>query len=209
MQVQTRHCPGAGVARVQLKSGESIIAAMGTMVASSYGVTAQPGGKSRKRTQIFSSPEGGGWLDLAPQLPGDIHVSMLDGTVGWCIARGSCLAYVETVSIETQWGGFRSLFGGEGGFLTHATGSGPLVLSSYGALDVITLAAGELVTVDTGHLVAYSDGVQSRIRALNPGMPESLKTGEGLVFDFAGPGRVLVQSRNPRALVDWLRLNGS
>jgi len=32
----------------------------------------------------------------------------------------------------------------------------------------------------------------------------SLKSGEGLVFEFTGPGDVLGQSRNPQALLDYL-----
>jgi uncharacterized protein (AIM24 family) len=32
-----------------------------------------------------------------------------------------------------------------------------------------------------------------------------LKSGEGLVFDFTGPGWVMTQSRNPSALEAWVR----
>jgi uncharacterized protein (AIM24 family) len=31
-----------------------------------------------------------------------------------------------------------------------------------------------------------------------------MKSGEGFVFDFSGPGRLLIQSRNPSALIEWL-----
>jgi uncharacterized protein (AIM24 family) len=31
-----------------------------------------------------------------------------------------------------------------------------------------------------------------------------MKSGEGWVFDFAGPGRVLLQTRNPRAFAEWV-----
>ena len=30
-----------------------------------------------------------------------------------------------------------------------------------------------------------------------------MKSGEGLVFDFFGPGRVLLKSRNPQAFAEW------
>jgi uncharacterized protein (AIM24 family) len=33
---------------------------------------------------------------------------------------------------------------------------------------------------------------------------QSMKTGEGFVFDFAGPGRVLLQTRNPDAFASWV-----
>jgi uncharacterized protein (AIM24 family) len=32
----------------------------------------------------------------------------------------------------------------------------------------------------------------------------SMKSGEGLVFEFTGPGDVMTQSRNPGALIGWL-----
>lgn len=222
MQVRTRHTPSFGVARLVLAPGEPVLIESGAMVATSYGVTAQSraqGGllKSLARAALagesfFAStctaPQQGGWVDVAPTLPGDLHVLELDGRTGWCVTRGCWLASAGTASLETKWGGFRNLFGGEGGFLTHVTGQGPVVVSCYGALDVVTLQPGEYVTIDTGHVVAYADTVQSRLRQVHQGVAQSLKSGEGLVFDFAGPGQVLTQTRNPRELVNWLRGNG-
>lgn len=37
-------------------------------------------------------------------------------------------------------------------------------------------------------------------RAVQGKTMQTLKSGEGLVFDFTGPGRVLLQTRNPREL---------
>jgi uncharacterized protein (AIM24 family) len=81
---------------------------------------------------------------------------------------------------------------------------GPVVISCYGALDVIALPPGELVTIGTGHVVAHADTVQSRIRQVSQGVMQSMRSGEGLVFDFAGPGQVLARTRNPRGLIGWL-----
>lgn len=194
----------------------------GAMLATSYGVAVEAraaGGilKSLTRAALggeslfvstYTAPPPGGWIDVAPNLPGDLHTVELDGTSGWCVTRGCWLASAAGVHLDTQWGGFGNLFGGEGGFLIHAAGHGPVVVSCYGALDAITLQHGELVTVDTGHVVAYADAVQSRVRQVSPGVAQSLKSGEGLVFDFAGPGVVLTQTRNPRGLIGWLHANG-
>ena len=222
MHVQVRHNPSFAVARLQLAPGEPVRVESGAMLATSYGVLVEAkmhGGllKSLARAALggesffvstYTAPEHGGWVDVAPNLPGDLQVVELDGTVGWCITRGCWLASAAGVNLETQWGGFRNLFGGEGGFMVHAAGHGPVLISCYGALDVIALQPGELVTVDTGHVVAYADSVQSRIRPISQGMLQSMKSGEGLVFDFAGPGQVLTQTRNPRGLVGWLQANG-
>ena len=48
------------------------------------------------------------------------------------------------------------MFGSEGGFLIHAEGRGTIVLACYGALDTVELPAGESVTIDTGHVVAFA-----------------------------------------------------
>jgi uncharacterized protein (TIGR00266 family) len=192
------------------------------MLATSYGVAvdarlqgglfaslarAALGGESLL-VSTFTAAQQGGWVDAAPALPGDLYVVELDGTTGWCLSRGCWLASDVAVELQTQWGGFRSLFGGEGGFLLHASGAGAVVLSCYGALDVLTLGPGEYVTVDTGHVVGYADTVQSRIRPITQGITQSMRSGEGLVFDFAGPGHVLTQTRNPRGLITWLQANG-
>lgn len=222
MQVRTRHTPSYGVARLVLAPAEPVLVESGSMLATSYGVTVEAraqGGvlKSLARAALggesfhvstFTAPQQGGWVDVAPQLPGDLNVLELDGRVGWCATKGSWLAAASTVRPDAQWGGFRSLFGGEGGFLTHLSGQGAAIVSCYGALDVVTLQPGEYVTIDTGHVVAYADTVQSRLRQLHQGAAQSLKSGEGLVFDFAGPGQVLTQTRNPRALVSWLKASG-
>jgi len=119
------------------------------------------------------------------------------------IQRGAYLASEAGVEIDAKWGGFRNLFGGEGGFLIRAAGAGTVLLSCYGALDRLRLAPGESVVVDSGHMVAYDEGVQSTLRRVSSTM-QSMKTGEGLVFEFTGPGEVWTQSRNPSWLLDWI-----
>lgn len=222
MQVRTRHTPSYGVARLVLAPGEPVRVESGAMLATSYGVTvlsrAQGGllkslaraafGGDSLLVATYTAPQQGGWVDVAPNLPGDLNVIELDGRSGWCVTKGCWLASASTVQLDVQWAGFKNLFGGEGGFMTHVGGQGPVVVACYGALDVMTLQPGEFVTVDTGHVVAYADTVQSRLRQINQGISQSLKSGEGLVFDFAGPGQVLVQTRTPRGLVSWLQANG-
>jgi len=222
VQVQTRHGPSFAVARLLMAGGEPVKVEAGGALATSYGVMIDarpPRGVLKSLTRaalggesLFvatcTAPPQGGWVDVAPNLPGDLHTVELDGSAGWCVTRGSWLASAAGVHLDVRWGGFVNLFGGEGGFLVHVAGHGPIVISCYGALDAITLGPGELVTVDTGHVVAYADTVQSRIRPVSQGAVQSIKSGEGLVFDFAGPGRVLIQTRSPRGLIGWLHANG-
>ena len=85
-------------------------------------------------------------------------------------------------------------------------GQGEIVLSSYGAIHHIDLQPGQTYTVDTGHMVAYEDSITMGMRkASGGGLVQSFKSGEGLVFDFTGPGRVWTQTRNPTELMGWIQ----
>ena len=218
MQVQVRQQPSFAVARLMLAPGEPCQVESGAMMATSYGVQVQSqsqGGimKGLGRAFLsgesffistFTAPQNGGWVDVAANLPGDIQVITLDGRTGWAVTRGCWLASSHGVQTETKWGGMKNLMGGEGGFLTHATGQGQLLVACYGAVETVTLQQGEMVTVDTGHVVAYADTVQYQIRKVATGIIQSMKSGEGLVFDFVGPGQIMTQTRNPSALVSWI-----
>lgn len=220
MQVNVRHRPSFVVARLMLAPGEPVQVESGAMAAMSYGVQVQSqaqGGfmKALGRAALggesffvstYTAPQNGGWVDIAAHLPGDIHVIESTGQHGWAVTRGSWLASSYGLQMETKWGGFKNLFGGEGGFLSHIAGQGQFVLGCYGALETINLQQGEMVTIDTGHVVAYADTVQQQMRQINPGMMQSLKSGEGFVFDFVGPGQIMTQTRNPSALSAWVRL---
>ena len=219
MNVQLRHNPSFAVARVALDPGEVVRAESGAMMATSSGVAIQAstqGGlmKGLKRSFLggeslfvttFTAPPAGGWVDVAHHLAGDIVVGGVTPDEPLSITRGCWLASSAGVELDTKWGGFKNLFGGEGGFLVRATGQGTVVLAAYGAIDTISLQAGESVTVDSGHVVAFGTGVTSQLRKVAGGVMQTLKSGEGLVFDFTGPGWVMTQSRNPSALEAWIR----
>jgi uncharacterized protein (TIGR00266 family) len=219
MQVQVRHSPSFAVARCMLAPGEPMNAESGAMVAMSYGVEVHSqtrggiasafkrsvlGGESFFVTQYTASPQAPGWVDVAQHLPGDIVSIDLDGTRGLVVTRGAWLANDARTTLNTQWGGSKMFFGGEGGFVAQASGTGPVVLGAYGALDVHDLPNGAGFTLDSGHLVAYEEGIQVNVRKMNTGIIQTLKSGEGLVMDFVGPGRVWTQSRNPGAFISWL-----
>ncbi len=213
MQVRTRHTPAFGVARLLLAPGEAVQADYASMIATSYGVVvdvrARGGSRSRSARAVFTAPAEGGWVDVAPALPGDVYTLELDGVNGWCVSRGCWLAAPATVRTDPQWSGFRNLFGAEAGFVEHVSGVGALVLSACGTLDVVSLDQGELITVDPAYLLAYSELTQSRLRAVSQSMPQSVRTGEGLLLDFAGPGQLLIQTRNARAMTAALGASGN
>lgn len=201
MEVHTRHTPAFGVARVVLAPGEAVQAGADAMLASSFGVVEVPPSRGGVRSHgkgapsVFTAPAEGGWIDLAPTGAGDVYPLEFDGTTGWCVAKDAFLARPATVRRDDGWQALQALFGGDSGFLEHYSGVGPLVLASAGPVDAFTLQAGELITVRPGFLLAYPDAVQCRLRAIDPSGPQSVRTGEGLTLDFAGPGTILVQAR--------------
>ncbi len=219
MNVDVRHSPSFAVARVTLQGGEQLRAESGSMMATSAGVTVESstqGGvlKGLKRSVLggeslfvttFTAPPSGGWVDVAHHLSGDVVVGTVTPDQPISVTKGSWLASAATVELDTRWGGFKNLFGGEGGFLVHASGQGTVLLACYGALETIQLGEGESVTIDTGHVVAFGPTVQSSIRKIAGGLVQTLKSGEGFVFDFTGPGWVMTQTRNPSALQAWIR----
>ena len=139
MNVDVRHDPSFAVARVHLEPAEQLRAESGAMMATSEGVTLQAstqGGvlKGLKRSFLggeslfittFTAPGAGGWVDVAHHLAGDIVVRELTPEAPISITKGCWLASSAGVDLDTKWGGFKNLFGGEGGFLVHAGGTAP------------------------------------------------------------------------------------
>jgi uncharacterized protein (TIGR00266 family) len=216
MNVEIRHSPSFAIARCSLSGGEQLMAESGAMSATSAGIEIEAkmqGGlmKGLKRSVLggeslfmttLTAPAQGGWVDVAARLPGDLITLPVDGAVN--LTRGAYLASDASVEIDTKWGGFKNVFGGEGGFLIHASGRGQVIASCYGALDRVQLGQGESIVIDSGHVVAFDPSVSFTTRKASSGIMNTLKSGEGFVMEFTGPGLVLTQTRNPDALVTWL-----
>jgi uncharacterized protein (TIGR00266 family) len=218
MQVTTRHSPSFAVARLELAAHEAVRTESGAMMSMSSDVQIEAkmeGGlmKALKRSVLageslfittYTAGANGGFVDVAAQLPGDVTVFDLRPETALFLTRGSWLASPATVELDTKWGGFKNVFGGEGGFLIRCTGHGAVVATCYGALEVWTLGPGERLVVDSGHLVAYQDGVQMQTRMATGKAIQTMKSGEGLIMEFTGPGQVWTQTRSPGLLIQWL-----
>ena len=61
--------------------------------------------------------------------------------------------------------------------------------------------------VDTNHMVAFAESVTMELKKASESKMKSLKSGEGLVFNFTGPGELMMQSRNPDDLIRYLTAN--
>ena len=70
--------------------------------------------------------------------------------------------------------------------MLKCTGSGDLVVSSYGAIQGIDLAPGQSYVVDTGHMVGWDDGVTYEVQKAGS-WKSTILGGEGLVVGSPGP----------------------
>lgn len=215
MDIEIIHRPSYSLAIAKLAPNERIRAEAGAMVSMSDGVqieTKAEGGflKSLGRAVLggesffqnfFLAPAGGGEVTLAPELPGDIAVIEMSGPK-MMIQAGSYMASEASVELTAKISA-KAFMSAEGISMLEATGSGTLLVSSYGAIFEKTLGAGEKYVVDTSHLVAF-DGSMNVTPKTVGGMKSTLFSGEGLVVELTGPGKIYIQTRSPQALINWI-----
>jgi uncharacterized protein (TIGR00266 family) len=216
MQIELKYRPSYSLGIVQLDPGETLQVEGGSMVSMSADINIQTqarGGllKSLGRTllggesffqNIYQAGPNGGEVTVAPALPGDLYIAELQGE-SLMVQSGSYVASSEAVTVDTKWGGAKTFFASEGLIMLRVSGQGKAILSSYGAIHEVNLAAGERYTIDTGHLVAFSENMGFNVRSVG-GLKSTLFSGEGLVVDMTGPGRVLLQTRSTDAFLSWL-----
>jgi uncharacterized protein (TIGR00266 family) len=216
MQTEILYRPAYSLTRIKLDPNEEVRVEGGSMVSMNADVTLETkaeGGllKSLARSVLggesffvntYRAGARGGEVAVAPSLPGDMEALRLSGET-LLVQSGSFVACEKSITLDTAWGGAKTFFASEGLIMLRATGSGLLVLSSYGAIHQMELAAGEKYVIDTGHLVAFSANLGFQVRRVG-GLKSTLFSGEGLVVDLTGPGRVLMQTRSTDAFLSWL-----
>lgn len=150
----------------------------------------------------FTASTRGGMISLAPSLPGDILEMELSNQPVF-VQSGSYLASSQGITVDTSWGGAKTFFSREGMILLKVSGSGNAIISSYGAIHEVQLAAGEKYVVDTGHLVSFESTVNFQVRKV-AGWKSTILGGEGLVVELTGPGKLTLQTRSQDAFINWL-----
>jgi len=217
VQIDIQYSPAYSIAFATLSAGETIKAEAGAMVSHTAGLqmeTKAEGGimKGLKRQFLggesffmntFTATQEGDQIGLAPPLPGDMAHWPLAGQTVY-LQSGSYVASSQGVEVDTEWGGSKTFFSGEGLIVLKVSGTGDLVLSAYGAIHSIDLAAGQSYIVDTGHMVGWSEGVTYQVSKSAGGWKSTLLGGEGLVCTLTGPGRIYLQTRSPQDFIGWL-----
>lgn len=212
MQIDISYNPAHSLATVHLNAGESIRAEASAMIGMTTNLevatnSGPKGGgffKGLKRAMLggesffqnlYTARSNGAHVCLAPKLCGSMVVHQLTPGEELFIQGSSYVAAPDSVNVDTKFQGFKGLFSGESLFFLKATGQGPVLLNAFGAIEERELN-GELI-VDTGHLVAFTGGIQYSVSKAAKGWIASFLSGEGLVLRMQGRGKVWIQSRNP------------
>ena len=177
MKYEILHQDAFPIVKYQLEKGECIKAEADAMVAMSSTIDVTggvEGGIKKGLTRMLSGEKfffqyltanrGSGEVLFAHAYPGGIIDVELDGSSDLIIQKDGFLAATEGVELDTVVQNLaKGLFSKEGFFILKARGKGILFLSSYGAIHTITLADGEEMIVDNGHLVAWSEDMEYHI----------------------------------------------
>lgn len=211
--------PEFAVARIMLEPGESIRAESGAMMSMSASINLESkaaGGLGKMFGRMltgesafqttFTATSGPGEVLLAPGLPGDIAVVDVSARP-LIVTSGAYLAGDTRLDIQTQ-ASLKGFFGGEGLFMMRIAGPGLLLLSTYGAMRAVELQPGQGYIVDTGHLVAFSEGMGYNLRKATRSLLGSVASGEGIVAEMTGPGIVYTQTRTISALIAMMPARG-
>ena len=214
---EIQHQPSFSLAVIQLQPEQAILAEAGAMVSMSanvelqtemkggfFGALKRAAGGESAFVSTFTARGGPGEVCFAPGMPGDIAALELSNQM-FFVQSSSYLAGDSSLVVDTKWGGAKSFFGGEGLFVLQVSGSGLLLLSSFGAIHRKRLQPGERYVVDTGHLVAWEGTTQYSLRKAAAGFWRSMMSGEGIVSEFIGPGELLIQTRNLEAFAGLLK----
>jgi len=205
--------------KVRLKTGEMLKAESDAMIAMSNTIDVEGkleggilGGLGRMLSgekfffQTLVARRGPGEVLLAHSIPGDIRPIELDGSQSYVLQKNGFFAGSNALNISTTAQNLtKGLFSGEGFFVIKVGGAGTLFVSSYGMIHPIDVPAGGEVIIDNAHLVAWPEGMHYKIEKAASGWISSITSGEALVCRFQGPGRVLIQTRNPGGFGSWIK----
>ena len=148
-------------------------------------VTAFTNASSGKKHVSFASPYPGKIIALNLLELGQRIICQKDAFL--CAAKG------VSIGIEFQRKLGTGLFGGEGFIMEKLEGDGMAFMHAGGHVFERDLQPGELLKVDTGCLVAFTQSVDYDIEMVS-GIKNAFFGGEGLFFaTLRGPGKVWIQ----------------
>ncbi|HXL59039.1 MAG TPA: TIGR00266 family protein [Chitinophagaceae bacterium] len=136
-------------------------------------------------------------VSFASPYPGKIIALNLQELNGRIICQKDaflCAAKGVSIGIEFQRRLGTGLFGGEGFIMEKLEGDGMAFMHAGGHVFEKTLVPGELLKIDTGCIVAFTNSVDYDIQFIG-GIKNTIFGSEGLFFaTLRGPGKVWIQT---------------
>lgn len=204
--------------KIYLDKGESLKAEAGAMVAMTSDLKLagkMDGGILKSVGRMFSgesfflqsisAEDGAGWALLAAAAPGEIAPIDIRPGRELTVQKNGFLAGTPGIDVSTKVQSLgKGIFSGEGLFVVRIRGEGTVFLSTYGSIHTVDIPAHETLLIDNGHLVAWDADMKYDITKGASSWVSSVTSGEGFACRFHGPGRVMIQTRNPQQLGGWL-----
>lgn len=154
-------------------------------------------GESLFMTAFYNTLSGKRNVSFASPYPGKIIPIDLTEFKGKFICQKDaflCAAKGVSIGIEFSKRLGRGLFGGEGFIMQKLEGDGMAFVHAGGTMSKKVLHRGEILRVDTGCLVGFTQEVDYDIEFVG-GIKNTIFGGEGLFFaKLQGPGTVFIQS---------------
>jgi uncharacterized protein (TIGR00266 family) len=154
-------------------------------------------GESLFMTVFSHSGQGKAHVAFGAPYPGNIIPISLPSVDGCLICQKDsflCAAKGVSIGIFLQRKILTGLFGGEGFVMQKLEGDGQVFVHAGGTVVERELAAGEVLHVDTGCIVAFESSVSFNIEQAG-NIKTALFGGEGLFFAILqGPGKIWLQS---------------
>lgn len=139
--------------------------------------------------------EDGAMVALAPSNIGRVKEIEV-GNTQWRLNDGAFVASDSGVNYKmVRQSVGKAIFAGTGGlFVMETNGEGTMLVSGNGDLIEIELDGSTNYQIDNFHVVAWEASLSYNIKVAS-GM-FGFKSGEGLVNEFNGSGKVIIQTRN-------------
>ena len=144
----------------------------------------------------------GAIIGIAPALPGKVVALSVDDNTSYRLNTAAFLAGDEGVdyTMKRQDIG-KALFAGTGGlFVMETEGEGEVLVSAFGDILELEVTEDRPLIIDNEHVVAWESTLDYHLEIASGTF--GFTTGEGIVNNFSGHGKVLIQTRNLHSLAD-------
>jgi len=215
METRIDLSPDFSLLTVDLDEGESVIAEKSALVSMTPNVkvntTARGGVWSSLMRRVltkesifqntFTATSDSAHVKLAPPIWGEAIAYPMRRDKALLVQASSYLANTPGITMDTKFQGLKGFLSSEGLFFVRLRGSGLVWINTYGAVHEYDVD-GQFV-IDTGHVVAFESTLNYRVGPV-AGLKSTIFSGECLVCQFRGKGKVFLQTRKPVRMGEFL-----